>query len=156
MKGLDSDLQISRLDILPDDGRRRGGETCAPLAVMRCNSCAEVFYAKHYEDHWCFRNEVKRDGSMRSTRQMQDTRGRRGGKESPCSVYPTIHPDPECSSVGDPRGLEAMLDIKPVVSKIWRCPHMFYRLFSRMKGAGSGPVSKTQRRTPQSYRPGSR
>lgn len=101
-------IQISRLDM--DDSSEKGVRTCAPNAVMKCKDCGDVFYARHHEGHLCFQREMAR------TREQPVERAPRRSSLAGLQLL-------------QEHDLQAVLDIRPVVSKIWRSPSAFHRLF---------------------------
>jgi hypothetical protein len=131
--------RVSRLGI--SIGRRSGTpfrKTCDATAAMRCKSCAEVFYARHYEEHWCFKTQIDIVKSSEIERIKRAKQDRRSGCVALEEEYEDVVLTPsEMSVFGNRQALETLLNIRPVMTKIWRSPSIYCRMFGN-KGAAEG------------------
>eukprot|EP00919_Chromeraceae_sp_WS-2016_P047532 GHVR01112600.1.p1 GENE.GHVR01112600.1~~GHVR01112600.1.p1 ORF type:complete len:160 (+),score=11.55 GHVR01112600.1:263-742(+) len=107
------------------------GRTCLASPIIKCKPCGEVFYAGYYENHLCFQKEIDkvREIEMRNPNmsvERNKTNGALLGNEY-LGNTPSIS---ETILFLNYRNLEAILDIRPVINKLWRASSVL-KLFSK-------------------------
>ncbi|AFM99298.1 hypothetical protein EHEL_110230 [Encephalitozoon hellem ATCC 50504] len=106
-------LWISKLDLEqePTNG------VYFSLDIMRCKICFEIFYVKYHEDHPCFSKDI--DSQCNQKIETISSMEKRDANQS-------LEEDQKglTEHIRRHAYLEEALNIKPVVNKIWRFPHI--------------------------------
>jgi hypothetical protein len=123
--------KVSRLS-MNQRARSSSRRVCDAMAAMRCRACSEVFYVKHYEEHWCFKSQMDMIKNTEIERIKRARSDRTDGVREAIEEYEDVVLTPgEISIFNDRQALEDLLDIKPVMAKIWRAPSIYHRVFGK-------------------------